>query len=146
MSRTIKGLITAIMATASLLTNTAAAAQNDNHVYAGLGWTVKHGWIPSAIVGVRSIDVDGIKDVTGVDLSLSYHFTDGFDKFLLKGVRGEIDWQAELGAGYDFQGQSLLVIGGVQGRLVNYSMDVSLNGDIDAGLTINSIDKYDWEP
>ncbi len=146
MSRTIKGLMAATMATASLLVSTAAAAQSDNHVYAGLGWTVKHGWIPSAIAGVRSVDVDGIGDVTGVDLSLSYHFTDGFDKFLLKGVRGEIDWQAELGGGYDFQEQSLLITGGVQGRLVNFSMDVSLDGDIDGGLTINSIDKYDWQP
>ena len=145
MSRTIKGLISAIMSTASLLTNT-AAAQNDNHVYAGLGWSVKHGWIPSAIIGVRSVEVDGIKDVDGVDLSLSYHFEDGFDKLLLKAVRGETDWQAELGVGYGFQGESLLVTGGVQGRLINYSMDVSLDGDIDGSLAINSIDKYDGEP
>ncbi|WP_257285276.1 hypothetical protein [Endozoicomonas sp. SESOKO1] len=143
MSRTIKGLITATVAAASLLVSTASTAQNDNHVYAGLGWTVKHGWIPSVIAGVRSVDVDGISDVTGVDLSLSYHFIDGFDKFLLKSVRGEIDWQAELGGGYDFQAQSLLITGGVQGRLVNFSMDISLDGDIDGGLAINSIDKYD---
>ncbi|WP_066017207.1 hypothetical protein [Endozoicomonas atrinae] len=146
MSRTIKGFITAIMATGSLLTSTAAAAQSDNHVYAGLGWTVKHGWMPSAIIGVRSVDVDGVGDVSGVDLSLSYHFTDGFDKLLLKGVRGEIDWQAELGGGYNFLEQSLLLTGGVQGRLVNFSMDATLDGNIDGGLALNSIDKYDWKP
>lgn len=143
MSRIIKGL----MAGMSLLISTAAAVdQNDNHVYVGLGWTVKHGWVPSAIAGFRSVDVDGIGDVTGVDLSLSYHFVDGFDKVLLKGVRGEVDWQAELGGGYDFQQQSLLLAGGVQGRLINFAVDVSMDGDIDGGLTINSIDKYEWRP
>ncbi|USE34779.1 hypothetical protein [Endozoicomonas sp. SCSIO W0465] len=145
MSRTIKGLMSAMMATVSL-SGTAAAAQNDNHVYAGLGWTVKQGWIPSAIIGVRNVDVDSVSDVTGVDLSLSYHFTDGFDKLLLKGVRGEIDWQAELGGGYDFLDQSLLLTGGVQGRLVNFSMNASLEGKVDGGLALNSIDKYGWQP
>lgn len=142
MSRIIKGLLAGM----SLLMSTAAAAQSDNHVYVGLGWTVKNGWVPAAIVGARSVDVDGIGDVTGVDLSLSYHLADGFDRFLLKGVRGEIDWQAELGGGYDFQQEIFLLAGGVQGRLINFSADISMSGDLDGGLTLNSIDKYEWQP
>ena len=138
MPRSITGLLMVMF----LLIGSRAMAQSDNHVYIGLGWTVKNGWVPSAIVGARSMDVDARSDVFGADLSVVYHFREGFGQLLLKAARGEVDWQAELGGGYDFQRSSWLLTGGVQGRAINYLLNLSTEGEVDGGIVFNSIDEY----
>ncbi len=138
MPRKIKGLLIVILLQFSSWT----MAQNENHLYIGLGWTVKHGWVPSAIIGARSMDVDARSDVVGIDLSLAYHLRDGLDQLLVKMARGEVDWQAEVGGGYNFQSSSWLLTGGVQGRIINYSLNITDSGEVDGGVAFNTIDKY----
>lgn len=89
---------------------------DDDQVYAGLNWVFGHGFVPQLEFGYRKVDVDGDGDVSGVGISASFVFNQGFDLIQIKGIRGDEDVQGQLGLGYSLLNQGFAGSLGAQGN------------------------------
>ena len=81
-----------------------STSTTDNHVYAGLKWTLGESMTPKAVVGFNHARIDSNGDTDGADISFSFGFVNGLqaDTLRAKYFDGQESLQGEVGAGFDF--------------------------------------------
>ncbi len=93
-------------------------------------------------VGYRHADVDNDGDPSGADIGLNIGM-DGLHSIKLKGFTGNKCAQGELGAGYNFKTNGLLLTGGIQGGHIAGGVDYNMGGGFSPYLGANTISCYD---
>jgi hypothetical protein len=115
--------------------------------YTGLIWEFggsKPSMTPDLVLGVRRTTTKNIDSVSGTDASIRIGLGQqlGFDSVRLSYVDGKPSLLGQVGAGYSFKQNSLLLTGALQGAYVRLSTDYLLNeGEFQFFGELNTLQK-----
>lgn len=116
------------------VTTTGSGHRDTTQAFAGINWNFGGG--PELVVGVRALRTDASHKVAGARFEATFPFTPhqiGFDKLRLRLVGGHRSGMYELGGGYAFAGNGLILSGALQSDHVNIGTDLTVKG-------------YQWQP
>jgi hypothetical protein len=119
-------------------------SRNDNKVYAGINWNFGTRTGATAIVGYRAAKVRSNDRVRGVKVELGYVLSGaptGLGELRIKGLAGSRTVQGELGIGYGFHGQAMLLTGGVQVPYANAGSDYLFGKGWQPYIGVNTLGK-----
>lgn len=120
-----------------------AQASDERQWYAGLNVQFGNKITPLFVVGYRHADVDNDGDPQGADISLLVGM-DGLHSARLKGFVGKECAQGELGVGFNFQSNAMLLTGAIQSKHITGGVDYTLGGGgFSPYLGVNTIGCYD---
>ena len=127
------------------LTTTAALAETDDSVYAGLVWELGQNAtiMPDVTVGARSLHVNSGNSVEGADLSLRVKLKDGFGfhSSRLVYVGGERDIMGNIGVGYSFVDKDVLATVAIQAPYARAGVDFQIqNKALKPYVEVNTLD------
>lgn len=148
------GLGTTLLAPAALagsvgpapITTINSQSRDDNSVFVGVNWNFGAREGLTGVLGYRIARVDEDNDVRGAVIDITVPLT-GADLQLgelhLKYLMGSDTLQGEAGFGYSFQGESLLLNGGLRGPYSTVGVDYLLEKGWMPYLGVTSLDATD---
>lgn len=123
-----------------------ATSKTTTKGFVGLQWTFgSNATRPEAVIGLAYGKVDHNGDLTGAKASMHFSLSDVIApaKVKLTGLVGESDVQAEIGLGYDLDGQAFFGVGGLNTQYFSGGADIDFSGGLEGYIGLHSIGEFD---